>query len=97
MKYLVLTLSLLASQASAAESVQTCSVQVCNKIERLSLDIFSHIKDSIGEVCFDVVLPKSEAVVGKVLSAESRWYQGSNINPTKQSVTKVKQVYSCTE
>ncbi|ADQ52891.1 hypothetical protein CL89_gp306 [Aeromonas phage PX29] len=41
------------------------------------------------------ILPKSEAIVDKVLDSESRWYQGSSINVTKRSVTRVKEVYSC--
>lgn len=72
-----------------------CRVQVCNKLERFSLSIWNHVKDSMGETCFDVVIPKSEAQQGKVLSSESRWYQGSSINPTKKSVTRVSQVYEC--
>ena len=80
---------------TAAASEQTCEVKVCNKLERFSLDIWSHVKDHMGEVCFDVVLPKKESYVGNVLSSDSKWYQGSSINITKQSVTKVKQVYSC--
>lgn len=73
-----------------------CEVKVCNKLERFTLDVWKHIKDSMGEQCFTIVMPKSEAVVGKVLSSESRWYQGS-FNPTKKSVTKVKEVYRCEE
>ncbi len=74
---------------------ELCEVRLCNKIERFSLDIWSHVKDNIGEVCFEAVLPKSESVEGKVLSSESRWYQGTNFNPTKKSVTRVKEVLSC--
>ncbi len=54
----------------------------------------SHFWDSVGEQCFDITLPKKDAVVGKVLAADSRWYQGS-FNPTKQSVTTIKTVHSC--
>ncbi|UYE98785.1 hypothetical protein XbC2_356 [Xanthomonas phage XbC2] len=72
-----------------------CRVQVCNKLERFSLSIWNHVKDSMGETCFDAVIPKAEAQPGKVLSSESRWYQGSSINPTKKSVTRVSQVYEC--
>lgn len=76
-----------------------CKVRVCNKIERFSLDIFSHMKDSMGETCHDVVMPKSEigVGVGQVLSSESRWYQGSSINPTKKSVTRIDHIYRCKE
>ena len=77
------------------EPEQMCSVKVCNKLERFTLSITSMLKDSFGESCFDVVLPKSQAVEGKVLSSESRWWQGSHFNPTKRSVTRVKQVYMC--
>ena len=72
-----------------------CKVQVCNKIERISLDLFAHVRDSMGETCMDTVIPKSQAEVGNVLSDESRWWQGSSINPTKKSVTRVSQVYVC--
>lgn len=72
-----------------------CKVEVCNKIERFSLSIWSHMKDSMGETCIDTVIPKKDAQVGNVLSEESRWYQGSSINPTKKSVTRVSQVYKC--
>jgi len=72
-----------------------CRVQVCNKLERFSLSIWKHMKDSMGETCFDAVIPQTEAHVGNVLSSESRWYQGSTINPTKKSVTRVSQVYEC--
>jgi hypothetical protein len=95
MKYLTMILVAgLLSTSIQAEPV--CRVKVCNKIERFSLDPWSHIKDSMAETCFEVVLPKDQAVVGKVLSDESRWYQGSTMNPTKRSVTKVKEVYQCT-
>lgn len=72
-----------------------CKVKVCNKIERFSLSIMSHIKDSMGETCSNAIIPKSEAIVGHELSSESRWYQGSSINPTKKSVTRVSEVYQC--
>lgn len=72
-----------------------CKVEVCNKIERLSLDIFAHIKDSMGETCSTVIIPKSEAQEGKVLSSDSRWYQGSSINPTKKSVTRINRILQC--
>lgn len=72
-----------------------CKVRVCNKLERFSLDPFSHLKDAMGETCVDTIIPKSQAHVGQVLSQESRWWQGSSINPTKKSVTRVNQVYVC--
>ena len=75
--------------------MEYCEVTICNRIERFSLNPFSHMKDSAGEVCQNSTIPKSEAVVGKELSSESRWWQGSSINPTKKSVTRVKQVNSC--
>lgn len=71
-----------------------CQVKICNKLERFTIDPFSMIKDKLGETCFDTFVPKSQAYVGNRLSSESRWYQGS-FNPTKKSVTKIKQVYSC--
>ena len=72
-----------------------CEVKVCNKIERWSLSPWSHLKDKFGETCSVTILPKQEAVKGKVLSSDSRWYQGSSINPTKKSVTRVKEVKTC--
>lgn len=92
-KILVAGLLFVATSANAAE--QLCNVRVCNKLERWSLSITAHIKDSIGKTCFDIVLPKSQASIGAVLGSESRWYQGSSINPTKKSVTRVEDVYSC--
>lgn len=77
-------------------SDQVCEVRVCNKIERVSLNIWSHVKDDLGKTCFNVVLPADQAKEGHILSAESRWYQGS-FNPTKESVTKVVEVLSCSE
>ena len=93
MKIAVVLLAMLSFGAIAEEM---CRVKVCNKIERFSLSIWSHMKDGMGESCFETVLPKSESVVDKELSSESRWYQGSGaINPTKRSVTRVKEVHSC--
>lgn len=78
------------------EYVETklCRVEICNKISRFSLDPWSHIKDSMGETCYEATIPKAEAQAGKVLDSSSRWYQGS-LNPTKKSVTKIKRVISC--
>lgn len=77
---------------STAHATELKTVRICNKIERFSLSIMSHIKDSMGESCFVTKIPAEDAVVGKVLSEESRWYQGSSINPTKSSVTRVTEV-----
>lgn len=85
---------LLISLSIFAYAETMCNVKVCNKIERISLDPFAHIKDKFGETCFDIGLPKSEAYVGNILSEESKWYQGG-FNPTKKSITKVKQVNYC--
>lgn len=90
MKKILLLLLLMIS----LNAEEMCFVQICNKIERFSIDPFSHLKDKFAESCFDTSVPKSEAVEGKVLSSESRWYQGS-FNPTKKSITKIKKVYSC--
>lgn len=72
-----------------------CAVTVCNKIERFSLDPFSHLKDKFGEACFETVIESQYAVEGEIVNSESRWYQGKSINPTKKSVTRVKEVKSC--
>lgn len=53
------------------------------------------MKDAIGETCFDAVIAQSLAKVGTKLDAQSRWWQGKSINPTKQSVTRVAKVYAC--
>ncbi|QIO01577.1 hypothetical protein oselot_100 [Salmonella phage oselot] len=95
MKRIVLALTLVSTSVFAAPQQELCQVQVCNKLERFTLDIWSHIKDNMGEQCFDIVMPKEQAVPGAVLSSESRWWQGSSINPTKKSVTRIKQVYQC--
>lgn len=72
-----------------------CKVVVCNKIERFSLDIWSHVKDAMGETCMEVVIPKRQAIEGEKLTDESRWYQGSSFNPTKRSITRVNKVLKC--
>jgi hypothetical protein len=91
-----IALAVLSTQAHAEiQPEPLCRVQVCNKLERFSLSIWKHMKDSMGETCFDAVIPKAEAQPGKVLSSESRWYQGSSFNPTKKTVTRVSQVYEC--
>lgn len=93
MKYAMATiLALLFSAAVQAESM--CQVRVCNKLERFSLSISSHVKDYLGKTCFDIELPQSQAVPGKELDSKSKWYQGS-FNPTKKSVTRVDSVGAC--
>lgn len=91
MKYLFMFLLV----ATAMADEPTCKVQICNRIERFSLNPFSHLKDKWGENCFDTSIPKTDAVENKILNTESRWYQGKTWNPTKKSVTRVKKVYSC--
>jgi len=87
-----LILTVLPTQAK-----EVCDVQVCNKLERFTLDPFSMLKDSLGEMCMEATIDSKDAIKGKELSSESRWYQGSNFNPTKRSVTRVKEVYECYE
>lgn len=99
-KLLFAVLIAMYSSAQATEEFKAplmCEVEVCNKLERFSLDIWSHMKDAMGETCFVTVLPKDMSVQGKTLSSESRWWQGSTINITKQSVTRVKKVIRCEE
>lgn len=96
MKKILIVAALMVTPAIALAG-EVCQVTVCNKIERFSLDIFSHIKDSMGEQCYNIVIPKEDAVVDSVLAEDSRWYQGSSINPTKKSVTRVKAVIECGE
>ncbi len=92
---MLMGVSLICSSAIAAAPPQGyCTVQVCNKLERFTLDPFSMLKDKFGEECSQTLLPENEAVPGRVLSSNSRWYQGS-FNPTKKSVTRVKQVIQC--
>lgn len=90
-----LSFSSYASLRDEMQNVELCKVKVCNRIERFSLDIWSHVKDNMGEVCMNISMPKDQAVVGNELSSESRWWQGSSINPTKKSVTRVKEVLYC--
>lgn len=99
MKTLILiVLALMACSVQADELDQPmCKVRICNKIERFTLSIGSMISDELGETCSDIIMPKAEAVPGKVLSSESRWYQGSSINPTKKSVTRVDSIIKCQE
>jgi hypothetical protein len=90
MKYLLLLILILPSTSFASN----CKVKICNKLERFTLSPTNWIADKWGENCMEVILPKEEAKEGKVLSKESRWYQGS-LNPTKKSVTRVAKVISC--
>jgi hypothetical protein len=92
---LALTVSLAPVLAHAAPPPGYCEVDVCNKLERFTLSPWKAMKDSMGETCQPALLGKEDAVEGKQLSASSRWYQGS-FNITKQSVTRVKRVKSCT-
>lgn len=101
-KYAVLSIFLfLTLNAQAASlrdemnSQKLCKVAVCNKLERFSLNPFTHMRDEFGKTCATVVIPEQDAQVGKVLSEESRWWQGSSVNPTKKSVTRVEEVYYC--
>jgi hypothetical protein len=71
-----------------------CRVRLCNRLKRFSLDPISHIKDSLGEVCIETMIPKADARPGKRLASDSRWWQGS-FNPSKRSVTKVDKVLAC--
>lgn len=80
----------------ASDKEEMCKVTVCNKLERFSLSLTSHIKDALGETCFEAVIPKEQAALGNILREESRWYQGS-FNPTKSSVTRVSEVHKCFE
>ena len=73
-----------------------CDVVICNKIERISFNPWSHIKDKFGEQCFPQILSAEYAERGRVLDAGTRFYQGS-FNPTKRSVTRVKKVLQCTK
>lgn len=97
MKLLIATVFISLFIAFAARSEELCDVRICNKLERFTLDPWKMMKDSMGEQCFNIKLPKSQAQTGKVLSEESRWYQGSTWNPTKKSVTRVKEVYGCSK
>jgi hypothetical protein len=90
-----LMLAVTSAPAVAAPPPGYCDVVVCNKLERFTLSPWSMVKDKFGESCFPALLAKEDAVVGKQLSAESRWYQGS-FNPTKKSVSRVKEVKTCT-
>ena len=94
MKYLVAVFLVLSLNANA---VTMCEVKICNKLKRFSLSIWSHVKDSMGKTCWTMQMPKEEAVKGKTLDSDSRWYQGKSINPTKRSVTWIEKVGTCKE
>lgn len=81
--------------AIAAPPPGYCEVTVCNKLERVTLSPWKAMKDKMGETCQPALLGQADAVAGKQLSSESRWYQGS-FNPTKSSVNRVKSVGTCT-
>jgi hypothetical protein len=73
-----------------------CDVVICNKLQRISFNPWSHIKDKFGEQCFPQVLPLDYAKEGNILDSGTRFYQGS-FNPTKRSVTRVKSVIECSK
>lgn len=96
MKSIIFGLLLLPLTAiGGANDIVVCDVKACNKLERFTLDPWSMLQDKMGEVCEDVTVYKKEAVIDNILSSETRWYQGSSINPTKASVTRVKEIYKC--
>lgn len=90
---LAMTIMIIAPTNAYAEQ-QMCNVEVCNKLKRFSLSPWSHIKDAMGESCYDIQLPEKISKEGHQLDNSTRWYQGS-FNPTKRTVTYVKQVYNC--
>lgn len=71
-----------------------CEVKICNKLSRWSINPVSHIKDKLGETCTFTLISKEDAKEGKILESSTRFYQGS-FNPTKKTVTKVKEVKKC--
>lgn len=93
-RILIATLLLITSTAYATPPAGYCEVKLCNKLERFTISPMKMFKDSMGEQCFPGVIDKSQAVKGSVVSSSSRWYQGS-FNPTKNSVTRIKDVLSC--
>ena len=96
-KSIIISLLVISLEMFTQQAEEMCLVEVCNKLERITFSLKNIINDKLGETCFTINMPKSEAVQGKVLSSESRWYQGSSINPTKKSVTRIKRVYSCSK
>ena len=93
----VFLLLILALSMGAHATERLCNVEVCNKLERFTLSPWSMLKDQMGEQCMPSILSEKDAVVGKVLSSGSRWYQGNSFNPTKKSVSRVKKVNKCWE
>tara|TARA_R110002073_G_scaffold205273_2_gene364941 strand:+ start:860 stop:1156 length:297 start_codon:yes stop_codon:yes gene_type:complete len=97
MKKLILALLIVASSvAVATPPAGYCDVIICNKLKRLSLSIWDHMQDSMGEECMPGILSIEDSVAGKELSSSTRFYQGS-FNPTKRSVTSVGSVLECTK
>lgn len=100
MKYLkIITFAVCISAPSVAISAPPsgyCDVIICNKLQRISFNPWSHIKDKLGEQCFPQLIPIDYAIPGSTLHSGTRFYQGS-FNPTKRSSTKVKKVLQCTK
>ena len=93
----LLSAALAPALANAAPPPGYCEVRICNKLERFTLSPWKAMKDSMGEMCTSAVLGEEDAKEGKQLSSSSRWYQGSSVNITKSSVTRVKSVGACTK
>lgn len=89
MKKVLMCLGFLTSMMFAE---QTCSVKVCSKNERITINPLKLMHDKVNESCFDAIVPKAKAKVGTVLASESRFYEG---NPTKKFVTKIKKINYC--
>lgn len=83
---IIVLLTVISITVTAAPPAGYCVVTVCNKLE----------KSTIDEKCFDTVVRSDEAVAGKILDSSTRWFSGS-FNPTKKSVTRVKQVLACSK
>lgn len=99
MKNIILVVLLAMTPISHANNevpVGYCEVEICNKLKRISLDLWSHLKDEMGKVCMPGVVPKDKAVQGLEIDSKSKWYQGT-FNPTKRSVTYVIKVYTCND
>lgn len=92
MKKVIFIACLIFSQQNFA--TEMCEVEICNKLKRFSLSLWSHMKDAMGKTCWTMQMPKEMAVKGKELDSDSRWYQGK-FNPTKRSVTWVESVGEC--
>ena len=99
MKYLLLIACIMVSPVTYSNNevpVGYCEVEICNKLKRISLDLWSHLKDEMGKVCMPGVVPKDKAVQGLEIDSKSKWYQGT-FNPTKRSVTYVNKIYACND